>query len=38
MFVGIKYFVLIFCFIQIVANKTGSIKIGLEKIFGPKRK
>jgi hypothetical protein len=38
MFAGVKYFVLHFCFIQIVANITGSIKIGLGKIFGPKRK
>ena len=36
MFAGIKYLVLLFCFIQIVA--TGSNKIGLEKIFGPKKK
>ena len=36
MFAGIKYLVLLFCFIQIV--ETGSNKIGLEKIFGPKKK
>jgi hypothetical protein len=38
MFVGVKYLVLMFCFIPFVANITGSIKIGLGKIFGPKRK
>jgi hypothetical protein len=35
---GGKIFCFTFCFIQILANITGSIKIGLVKIFGPKTK
>jgi hypothetical protein len=36
--VAVKYSVLFFRFIRLVANTSGSIKIGLGMIFGPERK